>query len=92
MFCCVSGLELDLFINQKEYVSIMSQEAGVKVLLTDQGKIPFPATHGFTVSPGLSTSVGVRKVDYSFYCVSFYGTDRIVTVSVSCLDRVSTIL
>lgn len=63
MTCFISaGLVLDLFVNQMEYIPSLSQEAGVRVLLTPQRNIPFPVDEGFTISPGFSTSIGLRKV------------------------------
>ncbi|XP_044180481.1 degenerin deg-1-like isoform X2 [Acropora millepora] len=56
------GLTLDLFVNQMEYIPSLTQEAGVRVLLTPQRVIPFPVDEGFTVSPGFSTSVGLRQL------------------------------
>lgn len=57
-----TGLTLDLFIDQAEYIPSLSQEAGVRVLLTSQRNIPFPVDEGFTISPGFATSIGLRKV------------------------------
>lgn len=56
------GLTLDLFINQMEYIPSLTQEAGVRVLLTPQRTIPFPVNEGLTVSPGFATSIGLRKL------------------------------
>ena len=61
-FSFPSGLTLDLFVNQGEYIPSLSQEAGVRVLLTAERSIPFPVDEGFTVSPGFATSIGLRKV------------------------------
>ncbi|XP_064609285.1 amiloride-sensitive sodium channel subunit beta-like [Liolophura sinensis] len=55
------GLELELFIEQDEYVPSVSQEAGARVVVHTRGKVPFPEDEGFTVSPGYMTSVGMRK-------------------------------
>ncbi|EDO31700.1 predicted protein, partial [Nematostella vectensis] len=55
-------LTLDLFIDQEQYLIPLSQEAGVKVLLSDQRNVPFPFTDGFSVQPGVSASVGIRKL------------------------------
>ncbi|KAL9988147.1 hypothetical protein ACROYT_G002555 [Oculina patagonica] len=57
------GLTLDLFVNQNEYIPLLSQEAGVRVLITGQHNIPFPVDEGFTVSPGFATSIGLRKLN-----------------------------
>ncbi|KAJ7385276.1 hypothetical protein OS493_016347 [Desmophyllum pertusum] len=55
-----SGLEMDIFIDQGQYTSL-TDEAGVRVVLTDQTRMPFPFDEGFSVPTGFSTSVGVRK-------------------------------
>ncbi|XP_078379821.1 acid-sensing ion channel 2-like isoform X1 [Oculina patagonica] len=55
-----SGLEMDIFIDQGEYTSL-TDEAGVRVVLTDQSRMPFPFDEGFSVPTGFSTSVGVKK-------------------------------
>ena len=52
-------------MNQNEYIPSISQEAGVRVLLTPQRNIPFPVDEGFTVSPGFSTSIGLRQVCFA---------------------------
>lgn len=55
-----SGLEMDIFINQGEYTAL-TDEAGVRVVLTDQTRMPFPFHEGFSVPTGFSTSVGIKK-------------------------------
>lgn len=52
---------MDIFIDQKEYTSL-TDEAGVRVVLTDQARMPFPFDEGFSVPTGFSTSVGIKKV------------------------------
>ena len=52
---------MDIFIDQGQYTSL-TDEAGVRVVLTDQTRMPFPFDEGFSVPTGFSTSVGVRKV------------------------------
>ena len=72
LFSFSSGLTLDLFVNQDEYIPSLSQEAGVRVLLTDERSIPFPVDEGFTVSPGFATSIGLRKVCLvNIFCAQF---------------------
>ncbi|XP_032229849.2 acid-sensing ion channel 2 [Nematostella vectensis] len=56
------GLTLDLFINQEQYIAPYTQEAGVRILLSDQNQIPFPDSDGFTVSPSSSSAVGIKKI------------------------------
>lgn len=48
----------------------VSDEAGVRVTLHNQGMMPFPYLEGFSVSPGTATSVGLKKVS-SVYELSF---------------------
>lgn len=52
---------MDIFINQGEYVSL-TDEAGVRVVLSDQARMPFPFDEGFSVPTGFATSVGIKKV------------------------------
>lgn len=54
------GLTMDIFINQGEYVSL-TDEAGVRVALSDQARMPFPFDEGFSVPTGFATSVGIKK-------------------------------
>ncbi|XP_028411225.1 degenerin deg-1-like isoform X2 [Dendronephthya gigantea] len=55
------GLSLRLNIQQEEYLRYVSDEAGVRVILHDQGMMPFPYLEGFSVGPGTATSVGIQK-------------------------------
>jgi hypothetical protein len=64
----VSGLSLRLNIEQEEYLKYVSDEAGVRVILHDQGMMPFPYLEGFSVSPGTATSVGMQKVSWVLNC------------------------
>ena len=57
-----SGLVLKLDIEQPLYIGSLSQGAGVRVTLHEQGTMPFPYEEGFNVNPGMSTYVGLRKV------------------------------
>ena len=56
------GLTLDLFIEQDEYIKQLSEEAGVKVVIVDSNKHPFPFQEGVAVSPGAATAIALRKV------------------------------
>ena len=56
-----AGLTMDIFINQGEYVSL-TDEAGVRIVLSDQARMPFPFDEGFSVPTGFATSVGIKKV------------------------------
>ncbi|XP_028411245.1 degenerin deg-1-like isoform X2 [Dendronephthya gigantea] len=55
------GLQLEIDVQQDQYIGPLSAEAGVRVLLHDQGAMPFPFEEGFSVSTGMATSVGISK-------------------------------
>ena len=57
-----SGLILEINIEQHEYIGQLTQEAGMRVLISKQGEFPSPLEKGFSISPGYSTSVGMRQV------------------------------
>ncbi|XP_022797294.1 amiloride-sensitive sodium channel subunit alpha-like [Stylophora pistillata] len=57
------GLKLNLFIEQSQYIAELSDTAGARVVIHDQGQIPFPNNEGYNVLPSRSTSFGLtRKV------------------------------
>ena len=45
----------------------LTEQAGIRVLLHEQGSMIFPFEEGFSVSPGMSTSVGIKKVRETFW-------------------------
>lgn len=49
-------------VEQEQYIGPFSVEAGVRVSLHGQGLMNFPHAEGFSASPGMSTSVGIKKV------------------------------
>ncbi|EDO34532.1 predicted protein [Nematostella vectensis] len=55
------GLSMVIDVKQDQYNPFVD-EAGIRVVLTDQQKMPFPFEEGFSVPTGFSTSVGVRRV------------------------------
>ncbi|PFX30949.1 Amiloride-sensitive sodium channel subunit gamma-2 [Stylophora pistillata] len=55
-----NGLELDIFIDQESYTKL-TDEAGVRVVLTDQSRMPFPFDEGFSIPTGFATSVGIKR-------------------------------
>ena len=61
LYICL-GLLLRLDIEEEQYIGQISSEAGVRVTLHDQGTMAFPFEEGFSVSSGMSTSVGLQKV------------------------------
>ena len=56
------GLQLDLFIEQRQYIKELSEEAGVKVVIVDGKQHPFPFQEGMAVAPGSATAIALRKV------------------------------
>ncbi|XP_046838980.1 degenerin unc-8-like [Xenia sp. Carnegie-2017] len=55
------GLVLIMNVEQEQYIGPFSVEAGVRVSLHGQGLMNFPHAEGFSASPGMSTSVGIKK-------------------------------
>ncbi|XP_067664680.1 amiloride-sensitive sodium channel subunit gamma-like [Haliotis asinina] len=59
------GLSLELYLDQDEYIAALSPSAGARVLIHPRNSMPFPEDEGISITPGVSTSVGLRKVDIS---------------------------
>ncbi|KAI0226439.1 hypothetical protein LSAT2_023023 [Lamellibrachia satsuma] len=62
------GLELILNINQEDYTPLTGDTAGIRLVVHPQERMPFPEDEGITVSPGHSTSIGMRQAS----CWSVY--------------------
>ncbi|RUS91580.1 hypothetical protein EGW08_000695 [Elysia chlorotica] len=56
------GLTLELDIQYNEYLT-SSPEAGVKVIIHDNGEVPFSENRGVVVSTGVHTNIGIRKTE-----------------------------
>ena len=56
------GLSLTLYINQPQYIPVLTQEAGIRVLLHRQGQVPIMEEDGFDVNPGTKSGIAVRYV------------------------------
>ncbi|KAF2361811.1 Epithelial sodium channel [Trinorchestia longiramus] len=56
-----SGLRLTLSVHAADYVSLLSPEVGLRVLVHDPWQAPFPSSEGFNVAPGSTYSVAVKK-------------------------------
>ena len=61
-FILSSGLNLELNIEQDEYVDSFTPEAGVRVDITNQGQMPFPLERRLSLAPGFATAIGLKKV------------------------------
>ncbi len=58
----MTGLKLELYVEQDEYIESLSDAAGMRILVHNQTEMPFPEDAGFSVSPGSKTSVALSKV------------------------------
>ncbi len=89
-----SGMQLQLFVGQSEYVSVQDT-AGIVVLVHDQGVAPFPEDDGITLMPGKATYLGLQRVMHTkshsslifvlFFCNFIYCTNTIAIVPVLCI-------
>ena len=76
--CCILGyihvgLKIVINIDQDEYTDKFGEEAGARVVLHAQDKMPFPEDEGILARPGLLTSVGLKRVRVKIiYCVKKY--------------------
>ena len=58
----MTGLKIVVDIGQDEYTDSFGEEAGARVVLHPQDRMPFPEDEGVMAKPGQLTSIGVRKV------------------------------
>ena len=58
-----AGLNLELNIEQDEYLGSFAPEAGARLDITNQGYMPFPFERGLSLAPGFATAIGLRKVN-----------------------------
>jgi len=64
----IEGLEMIINIDQSNYLKDAGDTAGIRMVVHNGTRIPFPEDEGITVSPGHSTSVGIHKViGHSFW-------------------------
>jgi len=57
-----AGLELTVNIDQYDYVREAGDTAGLRLIVHSADRLPFPEDEGLTISPGQTTSIGLRKV------------------------------
>ena len=62
LYLLLSGLVLELNIQQQEYIGAFAEEAGVRIDISNQGEMAFPREKGLSAPPGFATSIGMRKV------------------------------
>jgi len=65
---------LILNVNQDEYISEGDDAAGMRIVIHQAQRMPFPEDEGLAINPGQTTSIGLRRVNcllsaYSDRCV-----------------------
>ncbi|XP_077868793.1 uncharacterized protein LOC144359476 [Saccoglossus kowalevskii] len=55
------GLQLTLFTEQEEYLSIYGQDSGARVSILPRDIFSFPVDEGITVKPGTITSIAIKE-------------------------------
>ena len=55
---------MELFIEQDEYVAELTENAGVRVTIHDQEKMPFPEDDGLLISADHMTMLGLTLVRF----------------------------
>ena len=53
-----------MFINQDQYIPVLTQEAGLRVLLHKQGQVPIMEEDGFDVEPGTKSGIAIQYVSF----------------------------
>ncbi|XP_048584085.1 amiloride-sensitive sodium channel subunit beta isoform X2 [Nematostella vectensis] len=59
----LNGLQLQLNIQQEEYIDQITKRAGAMIQVFPFGQMPFPEERGTLVAPGFSTDIGLEKMD-----------------------------
>ena len=66
LLCCL-GLQLILNANQDDYLSELGQTAGIRIVIHEQNKMPFPDENGITAIPGSMTILAIKQVRMNDY-------------------------
>ncbi|KAL9986112.1 hypothetical protein ACROYT_G000192 [Oculina patagonica] len=56
------GLAIELNIEQDEYFGELTEEAGIRIDISDQGEMPFPLEKGMSLAPGYATMIGLKRI------------------------------
>ena len=65
LYCLIllcSGLQLILNTDQNDYLSEFGETAGMRIVIHEQNKMPFPDENGITVIPGSMTILAMKQV------------------------------
>lgn len=60
-------MNLEINIEQDEYLDHFTPEAGIRIDISSQGYMPFPMERGLSIPAGFATAIGLRKVKYLGY-------------------------
>lgn len=63
LFFSSLGLNLEINIEQDEYLNHFTPEAGIKLDISSQGYMPFPLEKGLSLPVGFASTIGLRKVN-----------------------------
>ncbi|XP_070575721.1 uncharacterized protein [Ptychodera flava] len=55
------GLKMTLYTEQNEYISTYGRDSGARVVIKTPGVPSIPSSEGFTILPGMISSVGIRE-------------------------------
>ena len=68
---------LTLFINQREYIGVLSQSAGMRLLVHRADQHPFVEDYGIDVGPGTLTALKINMVSiHNNTTVQVFNTTR----------------
>jgi len=56
------GLQLILNVDQSEYLSEGDDAAGMRLVVHEPRRMPFPEDEGLAINPGQTTSIGLQRV------------------------------
>ena len=81
----LSGLSVMLFINQQEYIGVLSQSAGIRFLVHRRDHFPFLEEEGQNAGPGTLSAVKLTLVSLyeSLHCLYPCSTE-LLAISFTC--------
>ncbi|ESO89372.1 hypothetical protein LOTGIDRAFT_72911, partial [Lottia gigantea] len=61
-FEALTSLTMELYLDENEYSEFLADTVGAKLHVHQQGIMAFPEDDGISLTPGLSTSVGISQI------------------------------
>ena len=58
----LTGLSMEIFLDQAQYVTDLTEGAGIRLVVHGRSSFPFPEVFGINVSPGKLTALSVLRV------------------------------